>query len=153
MVERQAVERGEGATQRRLRTIEANDISPRASVHPTAVVENSVIGLRCVIGEKVTIRNSVIMGADYYETENERNKAGDRQPIGIGEHDGIAVARTQDELTAALNQAIIDQKNGVTTLIEALINQELGDPFRRDAMKKPVRVAGIDAADMAASQV
>ncbi|CUH42452.1 MULTISPECIES: sulfoacetaldehyde acetyltransferase [Ruegeria] len=58
------------------------------------------------------------------------------------------VARTQDELTAALNQAIIDQKNGITTLIEAMINQELGDPFRRDAMKKPVRVAGIDAADM-----
>lgn len=62
-------------------------------------------------------------------------------------------ARTQEELTAALNQAIIDQKNGITTLIEALINQELGDPFRRDAMKKPVKVAGIDAADMADSQV
>ncbi|WP_170501960.1 sulfoacetaldehyde acetyltransferase, partial [Ruegeria atlantica] len=52
------------------------------------------------------------------------------------------VARTQDELTAALNQAIEDQKNGITTLIEALINQELGEPFRRDAMKKPVAVAG-----------
>ncbi|WP_037313538.1 sulfoacetaldehyde acetyltransferase [Ruegeria halocynthiae] len=63
------------------------------------------------------------------------------------------VTRTQDELTAALNQAIEDQKNGITTLIEALINQELGDPFRRDAMTNPVRVAGIDAADMAASQV
>jgi sulfoacetaldehyde acetyltransferase len=35
-----------------------------------------------------------------------------------------------------------------TTLIEAMINQELGEPFRRDAMKKPVRVAGIDPADM-----
>jgi hypothetical protein len=33
-------------------------------------------------------------------------------------------------------------------LIEAMINQELGDPFRRDAMKKPVVVAGIDAKDM-----
>ena len=53
-----------------------------------------------------------------------------------------------DELTDALNQAIIDQKNGITTLIEAMINQELGEPFRRDAMKKPVVVAGIDAADM-----
>ncbi|WP_170479146.1 sulfoacetaldehyde acetyltransferase [Ruegeria arenilitoris] len=62
-------------------------------------------------------------------------------------------ARTQEELTAALNQAIIDQKNGITTLIEALINQELGEPFRRDAMKNPVRVAGINAADMAETQV
>ena len=64
------------------------------------------------------------------------------------------VARTMDELTAALNQAIVDQmENGVTTLIEAMINQELGDPFRRDAMKKPVEVAGISADDMVAQQV
>ena len=59
------------------------------------------------------------------------------------------VARTMDELTAALAQAIKDQmENGVTTLIEAMINQELGDPFRRDAMKKPVEVAGISKGDM-----
>ena len=59
------------------------------------------------------------------------------------------VARTMDELTAALRQAIIDQmRHGKTTLIEAMINQELGEPFRRDAMKKPVEVAGISAADM-----
>ncbi|WP_420327248.1 sulfoacetaldehyde acetyltransferase [Mameliella sp.] len=59
------------------------------------------------------------------------------------------IARTMDELTAALNQAITDQmQNGVTTLIEAMINQELGEPFRRDAMKKPVVVAGIDPSDM-----
>ncbi|GAB4288054.1 MAG: sulfoacetaldehyde acetyltransferase [Roseovarius sp.] len=59
------------------------------------------------------------------------------------------VARSMDELTAALHAAIRDQmENGVTTLIEPLINQELGEPFRRDAMKKPVAVAGIDPADM-----
>jgi sulfoacetaldehyde acetyltransferase len=48
-----------------------------------------------------------------------------------------------------LNKAIDDQMHhGKTTLIEALINQELGEPFRRDAMKKPVEVAGISKADM-----
>ena len=58
-------------------------------------------------------------------------------------------AKTMEELTAALNKAIDDQMNhGKTTLIEALINQELGEPFRRDAMKKPVEVAGISKADM-----
>ncbi|RYH12288.1 sulfoacetaldehyde acetyltransferase [Tropicimonas sp. IMCC6043] len=57
-------------------------------------------------------------------------------------------ARTMDELTMALTQALEDQAAGKTTLIEALINQELGEPFRRDAMKKPVAVAGIDPADM-----
>jgi len=59
------------------------------------------------------------------------------------------VARTMDELTAALSQAVTDQmENGVTTLIEAMINQELGEPFRRDAMKKPVEVAGISKDDL-----
>ncbi|MEL7528071.1 MAG: sulfoacetaldehyde acetyltransferase [Pseudomonadota bacterium] len=58
-------------------------------------------------------------------------------------------ARTMDELTQVLDKAIDDQmKNGKTTLVEVLINQELGDPFRRDAMKKPVAVAGISASDM-----
>ncbi len=58
-------------------------------------------------------------------------------------------ATTMEELTAALKQAMIDQmENNTTTLIEAIINQELGEPFRRDAMKKPVKVAGIDASDM-----
>lgn len=58
-------------------------------------------------------------------------------------------ARTMDELTQMLDKAIDDQMNhGKTTLVEALINQELGEPFRRDAMKKPVAVAGISASDM-----
>ena len=58
------------------------------------------------------------------------------------------VARTMDELTESLATALKDQADGRTTLIEALINQELGEPFRRDAMKNPVAVAGIDEADM-----
>ncbi|MBC7142621.1 MAG: sulfoacetaldehyde acetyltransferase [Rhodobacteraceae bacterium] len=52
------------------------------------------------------------------------------------------------ELTAALDEALTAQKAGQTTFIEAMINQELGEPFRRDAMKTPVEVAGIDPADM-----
>ena len=58
------------------------------------------------------------------------------------------VVRTMEELTAALDQAIADQKGGTTTLIEAMINQELGEPFRRDAMTTPVEVAGISPEDM-----
>jgi len=33
-------------------------------------------------------------------------------------------------------------------VIEAMINQELGEPFRRDAMKRPVEVAGVSKDDM-----
>ena len=60
---------------------------------------------------------------------------------------GVTVT-TQEELTSALKESCDAQKNGVTTFIEVILNQELGEPFRRDAMKKPVPVAGIDPADM-----
>ena len=63
---------------------------------------------------------------------------------------GVQVKTTQ-ELTEVLRAAIKDQMgNNTTTLIEVILNQELGEPFRRDAMKKPVKIAGISAADMAA---
>ncbi|KRE16746.1 sulfoacetaldehyde acetyltransferase [Bosea sp. Root483D1] len=60
---------------------------------------------------------------------------------------GVTV-RTQEQLTEALSTACAGQKDGVTTFIEVILNQELGEPFRRDAMKKPVMVAGIDPGDM-----
>ena len=40
--------------------------------------------------------------------------------------------------------------DGVTTFIEVILNQELGEPFRRDAMKAPVPIAGISRGDMKA---
>jgi sulfoacetaldehyde acetyltransferase len=61
--------------------------------------------------------------------------------------EGVTVD-TQQSLTEALQKAIDDQSKGVTTFIEVILNQELGEPFRRDAMKKPVVVAGIDKVDM-----
>jgi sulfoacetaldehyde acetyltransferase len=61
-----------------------------------------------------------------------------------------AKVSTPDALTQALRTAIDAQmKNRVTTFIEVVLNQELGEPFRRDAMKKPVRIAGISERDFA----
>ncbi len=61
---------------------------------------------------------------------------------------GVQVTSMED-LTTELDKAVDAQmKKGETTFIEILLNQELGEPFRRDAMKKPVSVAGINAADM-----
>ena len=60
---------------------------------------------------------------------------------------GIQV-KTQEELTKVLAESCKTQSNGVTTFIEVILNQELGEPFRRDAMKKPVKVAGINSKDM-----
>jgi sulfoacetaldehyde acetyltransferase len=97
-------------------------------------------------------RNSTLWFDDNFvgtELDQQVSYAGIANACGLK---GV-VARTMEELTAALSQAVKDQKNGITTLIEAMINQELGEPFRRDAMKKPVAVAGIDAADMREQQV
>ena len=60
---------------------------------------------------------------------------------------GVQV-KTQDELTDTLKKSCEDQKKGITTFIEVILNQELGEPFRRDAMKKPVTVAGVNRKDM-----
>ena len=58
-------------------------------------------------------------------------------------------AKSMDELTQVLEKAVHEQMNdGVTTFIEVILNQELGEPFRRDAMKTPVSVAGIQREDM-----
>ena len=98
-------------------------------------------------------RNSTLWFDDNFvgtELDTDVSYAGIANACGLK---GV-VARTMDELTDALNQAIKDQmENGITTLIEAMINQELGEPFRRDAMKKPVEVAGISADDMVEQQV
>ena len=62
-------------------------------------------------------------------------------------------SRTPAELTEALRESCEAQKKRVTTFIEVILNQELGEPFRRDAMKKPVVVAGIRREDMRPQQV
>ena len=66
---------------------------------------------------------------------------------------GVQVRGTA-ELTDALAAAVKGQmENNETTFIECVLNQELGEPFRRDAMKKPDSVAGINKADMRPQQV
>ena len=93
-------------------------------------------------------RNSTLWFDDNFvgtELDTSVSYAGIATACGL---EGV-IARTMDELKDALAKAIDDQMNhGKTTLIEAMINQELGEPFRRDAMKKPVAVAGISKDDM-----
>ncbi|MDA9074526.1 sulfoacetaldehyde acetyltransferase [Amylibacter sp.] len=58
-------------------------------------------------------------------------------------------ASSMDDLTDKLDAAVKAQMNeGKTTFIEIILNKELGEPFRRDAMKAPVSVAGISKNDM-----
>jgi len=56
---------------------------------------------------------------------------------------------TMEAFEEALKGAVEGQmQRNETTLIEVVLNQELGEPFRRDAMTKPDLVVGVDASDM-----
>jgi len=52
--------------------------------------------------------------------------------------EGVAVDRLS-EVGPALQAAVKAQADGKCTVIEMMVTQELGDPFRRDALSKPVR--------------
>lgn len=53
-----------------------------------ATVRETVVGLRCVIKAEANVQSSVLMGADYYETDAEKmeNRALGRPDIGVGEN-------------------------------------------------------------------
>jgi len=97
-------------------------------------------------------RNTTLWFDDNFvgtELDQQVSYAGVAKACGV---EGVAVS-TMDELRDALAKAVDAQmKDGVTTFIEVLLNQELGEPFRRDAMRKPVSVAGISQADMRPQQ-
>jgi sulfoacetaldehyde acetyltransferase len=52
--------------------------------------------------------------------------------------DGVTVERLAD-VGPALKAAAQAQSEGRTTVLEMMVTKELGDPFRRDALSKPVR--------------
>jgi sulfoacetaldehyde acetyltransferase len=53
--------------------------------------------------------------------------------------EGVGISRVE-EVGEALERACDAQKQGKTTVLEMQVTRELGDPFRRDALKKPVRL-------------
>jgi sulfoacetaldehyde acetyltransferase len=64
------------------------------------------------------------------------------------------VSNSVDELRHQLGEAIKGQmEKKQTTFLEVMLNQELGEPFRRDAMKTPVSVSGILQDDMKSTLV
>jgi glucose-1-phosphate adenylyltransferase len=69
--------------------ISSSLIADGCVIEAGAVIERSVVGLRCRIGRNVTIRDSVIMGADYYESPEEMKLEGQTIPLGIGERTTI----------------------------------------------------------------
>ncbi len=93
-------------------------------------------------------RNTTLWYNDNFvgtELDQDVSYAGIAQACGVT---GV-IATTMENLTEVLNTAVKAQmEDGETTFIEVMLNQELGEPFRRDAMTTPVEVAGIDSKDM-----
>jgi sulfoacetaldehyde acetyltransferase len=52
--------------------------------------------------------------------------------------EGMTIDKVGD-IAAAMQMAVKNQADGKTTVIEMMVTKELGDPFRRDALSKPVR--------------
>ncbi|HEV3393821.1 MAG TPA: glucose-1-phosphate adenylyltransferase [Chthoniobacterales bacterium] len=86
-----------------------------------AHIERSVIGIRSIIESGATIRNSVIMGADYFEQD--RQSGGDVPPIGIGRN-------------CVIDRAIIDKNARIAD--GAVITPE-GKPLNVDADNYSIR--------------
>ena len=92
-------------------------------------------------------RNSILWyNNNFIGTELDKNLSYAKVAEGFG-FKGVLVKKPE-ELTKELKESCKNQNENITTFIEVMLNQELGEPFRRDAMKKPVKVAGIDQKDM-----
>ncbi len=81
-----------------------------------AHIERSVVGIRSIINSGATIRNSIIMGADYFESDAPRVPAG-TPPIGIGRN-------------CAIDRAIIDKN---ARIAEGVVITPEGKPANLDA--------------------
>ena len=67
-------------------SIEGSLVADGCIIDPGSRIENSVIGLRCRIGRDVMIRNSILMGADFYESRADQVAFGaGALPVGIGD--------------------------------------------------------------------
>ncbi|WP_425400463.1 glucose-1-phosphate adenylyltransferase [Aeoliella sp.] len=73
--------------------IKGSLIADGCTIHPGAKIENSIIGLRCQIGSNVTIRDSIVMGADYFETPEQVAKNANQGGTWLGIGEGAVVER------------------------------------------------------------
>lgn len=80
-----------------------------------ADIERSIVGIRSRIGHGTRINESLVLGADYYETVDEVAAAGERPPIGIGSD-------------AVIRRAIVDKNARIGAGVRIL--NEAGDVNR-----------------------
>ena len=76
-----------------------------------AMIRDSVIGLRCMIGKQVRISSSVLMGADFFETEADlaENARLGKPNIGIG--DGSVIEQAIIDKNARIGASVVIRGN------------------------------------------
>jgi glucose-1-phosphate adenylyltransferase len=83
-------------------------------------VEESIVGIRTTIQPGAAIRRSVLLGADFYEADDEAREGEGRPPLGIGRD-------------AVLERVIVDKNarigDGVRLVNEGLVREFDGDGF------------------------
>lgn len=92
--------------------IERSLLAEGSTVEAGCHIVNSVIGLRCRIGRDVTIRDSVIMGADYYESPGElqANRDQNQPAVGVGAGSVIERAIIDKNCRIGRNVRIVNSK-------------------------------------------
>jgi glucose-1-phosphate adenylyltransferase len=88
-----------------------------------SVIRNSIIGIRSRIEENCTIENSLLMGADFYQSDEEREEdfSVEKIPIGIGENSVIRNAIIDKNARIGKNVQIINKES-----VEHLIREKEG---------------------------
>ncbi|MFK7817125.1 MAG: glucose-1-phosphate adenylyltransferase [Planctomycetaceae bacterium] len=115
-------------------TIVGSLIADGCTISSGANIENSSIGLRCCIDPNVTIKNSVLMGADYYERKDARTS-----PIAFGVGEGTHIegaivdkdCRIGRNVRIAPREGMTDGTSGDVTIQDGVIvvrrNAEIPD--------------------------
>jgi glucose-1-phosphate adenylyltransferase len=91
-------------------TIRGSLVADGSIIEDGVVVENSIIGLRCHIGRNVTIRNSILMGCDLYETSDVVAMNQANPPLGIGEGTHIENAIIDKNCRIGRNVRVVNEK-------------------------------------------
>ena len=94
-------------------TIRGSLLADGCVVEEGAVIENSVLGLRCRIGRDVVIRDSIIMGNDSYQTAKDygHDAYNGRPPLGIGSGTHISRAIIDKDCRIGKNVRIENAEN------------------------------------------
>ncbi len=92
-------------------TVTNSLISDGCVIGKGSLIENSVIGVRAQIAENVTLRNTYIMGADFYEQPRhiEDNARAGRPNLGIGAHSRIENAIIDKNVRIGRNVRITNE--------------------------------------------